>query len=180
MARELAKVREWEKSFAGKKINAANVDQVKEFMPESLYALMKDTKKWGDWWFVVTPYETVPYTPGYIKATRENYGTAKINAGDEIENWIAGVPFPDATTNALQIAHNFRCRVYGDGYENHDEAYIVDGKLKYDMNSEVRTKLMFFAGRTDMPPVPEFPDNPKQIWRAFTMLQLAPPEFRPG
>ena len=57
---ELAKVREWEKSFAGKKINAANVDQVKEFMPESLYAIMKDTKKWGGWWFVVTPYGPCP------------------------------------------------------------------------------------------------------------------------
>ena len=175
---ELAKVREWEKSFAGKKINAANVDQVKEFMPESMYAIMKDTKKWGDWWFVITPYETVPYTPGYIKATKEYYGKSSINANDEIENWVAGVPFPDTKDNALQMAHNFRCRDYGDAYKGHDVGFIVDGKLKYDMSSEIRNNMCFFAGRTDTPPVPEFPDNPKQIWRAFSMLQLAPPETR--
>jgi hypothetical protein len=175
---ELARVREWEKTFVGKKITAANVDGVKEFLPDSLYAIMKDTKKWGEPYFVITAYQTVPYTPGYIKATREYYGKSKINASDEIENWIAGVPFPDTKENALQMAHNFRCRDYGDGYTNHDEAYIVDGKLKYDMGSEIKNKLMFFSGRTDMPPVPEFSDNPKQIWRAFSMLQLAPPETR--
>jgi hypothetical protein len=175
---ELSKVREWEKSFAGKKINAANVDQVKEFMPESLYAIMKDTKKWGEWWFVIAPYETVPYTPGYIKATKEYYGKSSINSSDEIENWVAGVPFPDTKDNALQMAHNFRCRDYGDAYKGHDVGFIIDGKLKYDMSSEIRNNMCFFAGRTDTPPVPEFPDNPKQIWRAFSMLQLAPPETR--
>jgi hypothetical protein len=175
---ELAKVREWEKTFVGKKINAANVDQVKEFLPDSMYAIMKDTKKWGDPWFTITAYETVPQTPGCIKATKENYGKAKINPGDEMDGWIAGVPFPDATSNALQMAHNFRSRDFGDGYENHDEAYIVDGKLKYDMASEIRNKLCFWSGRTDLPPTPEFPDNPKGIWRSFTMLQLAPPETR--
>ena len=46
------------------------------------------------------------------------------------------------------------------------------------MSSEIRNNMCFFAGRTDTPPVPQFPDNPKQIWRAFSMLQLAPPETR--
>ena len=32
---ELAKVREWEKTFVGKKITAANVDEVKEFLPKA-------------------------------------------------------------------------------------------------------------------------------------------------
>ncbi len=175
---ELAKVREWEKTYAGKKISAANVDEVKEFLPESFYNLMKDTKRWGEWWFVIVPYQEVPYSPGYIKATKEYYGQSKINASDEIENWTAGVPFPDTKDNGLEMAHNFRCRSYGDAYKNRDDGYIVDGKLKYDMTLTVTNNMSFISGRTDTPPVPEYPDNPKQMWRAFTMLQLAPPETR--
>ena len=36
---ELAKVRAWEKEWAGKKITPANVDGVKEFLPEVFYNL---------------------------------------------------------------------------------------------------------------------------------------------
>jgi predicted PurR-regulated permease PerM len=32
---ELAKVREWEKTWAGKKIDKSNVDQIKEYLPDS-------------------------------------------------------------------------------------------------------------------------------------------------
>ena len=42
----------------------------------------------------------------------------------------------------------------------------------------MKNSINFFSGRTDVPPVPEYPENPKQIWRAFQMLQLAPPETR--
>ena len=54
---ELAKVREWEKTFAGKKITAANVDEVKEFMPGEPVRIMKDTEKWGENWFIIAPYQ---------------------------------------------------------------------------------------------------------------------------
>jgi hypothetical protein len=174
---ELAKVREWEKTFAGKKITAANVDQVKEFLPESFYNLMKDTKRWGDWWFTVVPYQQVPYSPGYIKATKEYLGQSKINAASEIENWTAGVPFPD-TQNGLEMAHNFRTKNFGDGYSNKATGYIVDGKLKYDMELGFDMDMNFFCGRTDTPPVPEYPDNPKQLWRAYVSSQMNPPEVR--
>jgi len=174
---ELAKVREWEKTFVDKKITSANVDEVKEFLPESFYSIMKDTKRWGEGWFVVVPYQEVPYTAGYIKFTKEYYGQPKLNEAGEIINWVAGVPFPD-TKNALEMAHNYRCRSFGDSYKSQDRGYIVDGKLKYDMSSEIDNNLCFFSGRTDTPPVPEITPNPKQIWRAFTMLQLAPPETR--
>ena len=46
-ADELAKVREWEKTWAGKKIDAGNIDQVAQFLPEQIVQLYKDSKKWG-------------------------------------------------------------------------------------------------------------------------------------
>jgi len=174
---ELKKVRAWEATWVGKKISSANVDEVKEFLPESFYNLMKDTARWGDSWFVIVPYQPVTPTPGNIEFTKKFYGQSKLGPEGEILNWVSGVPFPD-TQDATEMAHNFRTRSYGDSYKNRDNAWIVDGRLKYDMDVEIFNNLCFFSGRYDMPPVPEFPNNPKQIWRAFTMLQLAPPETR--
>lgn len=174
---ELKKVRAWEATWAGKKISSANVDEVKDFLPESFYNLMKDTGRWGESWFEIVPYQPVVPTPGNIELTKKYYGQTKLGPQSEILNWVSGVPFPD-TQDPAEMAHNFRTRSYGDSYKNKDNAWIVDGRLKYDMDVEIFNNLCFFSGRYDMPPVPEFPNNPKQIWRAFTMLQLAPPETR--
>lgn len=174
---ELQKVREWEKKWVGKKITGANMDQVKDFLPESYYNLMKDTKRWGEIWFMIVPYQQILPTAGQIEMTRKHYGQSKIGPNREILNWVAGVPFPD-TQNATEIAHNFRCRNYGDSYSSKEAGYIVDGRLKYDMDIRIENNMNFFSGRTDVPPIPEYPKNPKQIWRAFQMLQLAPPEVR--
>lgn len=174
---ELKQLRQWESVWVGKKISSANVDEVKDLLPESFYNLMKDTGRWGESWFVIAPYQTVTPTPGNIEFTKKFYGQPKLGPEGEILNWVSGVPFPD-TTNATEMAHNFRTRSYGDSYKNRDTAWIVDGRLKYDMDVEILNNLCFFSGRYDKPPVPEFTNNPKQIWRAFTMLQLAPPETR--
>lgn len=174
---ELKKVQAWEATWVGKKISSANVDEVKDFLPESFYNTMKDAGKWGESWFEIVPYRTISPTPGNIEMTKKNYGQSKLGSQGEIVGYVSGVPFPD-TKDATEMAHNFRTRSFGDDYKNHDNAYIVDGRLKYDMNSEIMNNMKFFAGRTDIQPVPEYPDNPKQIWRAFSMLQLQPPETR--
>jgi hypothetical protein len=174
---ELAKVQAWEKTWAGKKITSANVDEVKEYLPETFHALMKDTNKWGESWFEIVPYREVPVTPGNIKFTKQYYGQAKTGPEGELLNYVSGVPFPD-TTVALEMAHNFRTRSFGDAYKSVDKGYIVDGRLKYDMDAELRMNMNFFAGRTDTPPVPEYEQNPKKIWRSYFMEQIAPPEVR--
>jgi hypothetical protein len=174
---ELAAVRAWEKQWAGTKITSQNLDQVKDFLPESIYDLMKDTERWGESWFVIAPYKQINPTAGQISYTKTYAGQPSVGPSGELLNWIAGVPFPNAKTG-IEMAHNYRMRTYGDGYSSTEKGYIIDGRLKYDMDIEIQNNLNFFAGRTDVPPVPEYEDNPKQIWRAFTMLQLAPPETR--
>ena len=174
---ELKKLQAWEATWVGKKITSANVDEVKDFLPESFYNTMKDSGKWGDSWFEIVAYKSIYPTPGNVEMTKKYYGQTKLGSSGEILNYVSGVPFPD-TKDATEMAHNFRTRSFGDAYENHDNAFIVDGRLKYDMNSEITNTLAFFSGRTDTPPVPEFTNNPKQIWRAFSMLQLQPPETR--
>ena len=36
---ELTKVREWEKTWVGKKVSTANIDQVKDLLPDGIYHL---------------------------------------------------------------------------------------------------------------------------------------------
>ncbi len=175
---ELIAVREWEKKWAGQKITSTNVDEVKEFLPETLYDLIKNTNKWGESWFTVVPYNRIKPTPGDIEWTKKQYGTCRINPEGELEGWVAGMPFPEAQDDGRKIALNFRSRNAGDGYESVDRGFIIDGIRKYDRSLELQNNLAYFAGRTDFEPVPEFKHNPKDIWRAFSMLQLAPPETR--
>ena len=174
---DLAKVQAWEKTWVGRKITSANVDEVKEFLPETFHTIMKETDRWGESWFEIVPYRPVPVTPGNIKFTKEYYGKSKLGPDGELLNFVSGVPFPD-TTAAIEMAHNFRCRSFGDSYQSEEKGFIVDGRLKYDMSVLIRNKMCFFAGRTDVPPVPELTPNPKRIWRTFTMEQIEPPEVR--
>ena len=46
-AEELAKVREWEKVWAGKRIDKSNIEQVAEFMPASYVGIYQNPEKWG-------------------------------------------------------------------------------------------------------------------------------------
>ena len=174
---ELAAVRAWEKTWSGEKITNGNVDEIKQFLPESFYALMKDEKNWGKSWFIIVPYRQILPTTGNIACTQKYRGFSKLDQSGEILNYVSGVPFPD-TTNATEMAHNFRTRSQGDSQKTLEHGYIVDGKLKYDMSLEIHNNLLFFSGRTDKPPVPELQDNSAQIWRAISMLQIQPPETR--
>jgi len=39
--KELEKVRQWEKIWVGKKITTANIDGVKEYLPDTLYEILR-------------------------------------------------------------------------------------------------------------------------------------------
>ena len=68
---ELAKVREWEKTWAGKTIDKTNVDQVAQFLPDTLVDVIKNPdNKWGSgpegYYFKIRPYEFIAETEGFI------------------------------------------------------------------------------------------------------------------
>jgi len=42
-----------------RKISSANVDEVKSFLPETFYTIMKETDRWGESWFEIVPYRQV-------------------------------------------------------------------------------------------------------------------------
>jgi len=174
---ERESLRNWEAQWVGVKITPDNVASVRDFLPDSLYELIHNSTTWGRSWFTIAPYRQILPTPGDIALTRQYQGTAKIGEHDELCNWFAGIPFPEPA-DGLAIAHNFKRRNNGDGIENNNAGFIIDGKLTYAMESRSLNRYCFWAGRYDTPPVPEFPDNHHQIWRTGLIIHQDPPEQR--
>ena len=160
---QLAKVREWEKTWVGKKIDGSNVDQVKDFFPVALYNMHKDTAKWQNSWFEIVPYQTLPQPEGRIKYTKE--GKSWIDEKEGLRDYVAGVCFPEPKAG-IECAWNFDRWSRGDSSDSAgSEAYLIDGKIKYDRMSASRGRQMNYSARCWWAPTPEV-DNPKQILRA--------------
>jgi hypothetical protein len=138
-AEELAKVREWEKTWAGKKIDQSNVDQVGQFLPESYLGVYKDPQKWGappeGYWFTIVPYRTVSETKGFIEATEKYNSQVKVDENGIITNIaeIAGRPFLEPKTG-LEIMWNFELNNHGDTYNYR--------KYSPNINPKTRTERM--------------------------------------
>lgn len=162
---DLQKVRAWEDIWVGKKINHQNIDQVKEYVTDSYYNILKNPDKWGELWFEIAPYREIIPTKGTIEATLKYAGTPKFGPQDELLNWTSGLPFPEPKT-ALEVAYNFDSPTHGDNWFNSMVGKMVDGVRKYDRNVQMKTYLMWCSGRTDVPPIPEINPNTREIRRA--------------
>ena len=180
---ELAKVREWEKSWVGKRIDSTNLEQVKQFLPEGLVKIMMEPKKWGaeELWFEIIPYRKSELTKGFIEATKRYAPLSKLDANDFLMGWeqglLAGLPFPHPTKGA-EMAWNFDSITLGDGHINTSDAGWVDAKTGSDRNPIHSQQYLYFSGRTDVPPVPTLPNNKRSLRRANILESLDPPENR--
>jgi hypothetical protein len=175
--KELEKVRQWEKTWVGKKIDSTNIDEVKELIPENYYNVLKNTEAWGDSWFEIVPYREYKMTTGTIEATKKYSPKCRIGKEKELIDWVAGVPFPEPKSG-IEVAWNFYSRTRGDTNISYAEAYIIDGRRKYDRHAAFRVWSKFFAGRRDVPPTPELPSNPKKIHRGTFSHSMKPPEIK--
>jgi hypothetical protein len=175
---ELAQVRAWEKNWAGKKIDSTNVDQVKEFLPENMYMLYKDSEKWGKAWFEIAPYRQIKPTAGTLEATKKYSGACKVGPNDELLNWVAGIPFPNPQT-PVEIMYNFDITDnHGDNAYKQVAAIVIDAKRRNDKHVGFKNWLLWFAGRTVVPPLPEITPNPKGIFRANHTVFDDPPVLK--
>ena len=94
------------------KIDKSNVDKYKDKLSPGLAALIKD------WGHVVNVYDTVhDYTPlkEYAEATEKYKGAARINKKGGLENYTAGLPFPDPKTG-LEVMYNYDYKYQGDDF----------------------------------------------------------------
>jgi len=172
---ELEKVRAWEKQWEAKKIDAGNIDGVKEFLPDALYDIHKNTEKWGTTWFTIVPYRFAKPTKGDIKYTLE--GKCTIAEDGILQNYVSGIPFPHPK-NGLEIGYNFDNLNWGDQMMGRQDVILVDGRRKYDRKMDITSHIMYFAGRRDIPEVPEVSYNPKGIYRGIHSYYDEPAAYK--
>jgi len=164
---------------AGMTINASNADQFKEILDPATYEQLKNG------WWEMTVGETTSFGlhENYVKATRDNLGN--VSLGDElgqINGFVAGRPFPqepsaDDPRAGEKLAWNYKY-----GYNWGDSAAIYPFYWKYrDLESgKIERTLKFnfhflnYKHRVQHQPVPEFADNPSDLFRAIYVQVLEP------
>ena len=164
---------------AGMTINSSNVEQFKDVMDEAIFEQVKNG------WLEVKVGETTSFDlhPNYVEATRKGLG--QVSLGDQlgqINGFVAGRPFPeepDASDPRAgeKLAWNFKY-----GYNWGDNAAIYPFYWKYrDLESgKVERTLKFnfhflnYKHRVNQDPVPEFADNPSDLFRAIYVQVLEP------
>ena len=176
---ELAKIREWEKTWAGKKIDKTNVDQVRDFLFEEQVKVIKDPEHMNakEYWFEIVPYQKAQYSKGQIEMTKKNAPLAKLN-GDELVDYknMAGFIFPEPKSG-LEVAYNFDMQTKGDARSEITEGYVVEPRTGLVRQSGRARKEMFWSGRTYTQPYPNIPDNPKDFRRTLFSKHLSPKDF---
>jgi len=151
-----------EKSYLGGevkfKIDKSNVDNYKDKLSLALYILIKD------WNYVVPVYETVhdyTFPKEYLEATEKYKGNARINKQGGLENYTAGLPFPDPKTGA-EVMWNYEYKYSGDDFfwTQYDiDGISSTGKLKKLMGYYRR---LAYQGRVKEAPMPTIP-NPDGV-----------------
>lgn len=180
---ELAKVREWEKTWAGKKIDHTNVDQVANFMPETLVTVMKNHQEWGappeGFFFTIRPYEFVPETPNFIAASQANAGKANLAADGSLDNLaeLAGRLFMDPGEDATKMAWNFEMQNRGDSFNYRKYSPNVNPKNRSERMADQEYTEFYFINRTELDPKPAIDNNPRGYRRGMFLHMYMPAEF---
>ncbi|MFC1591082.1 DUF1329 domain-containing protein [Thermodesulfobacteriota bacterium] len=177
---QLAKVRAWEKQWAGKKIDKTNLDQIAQFLPAAFVEAYKDTKKWGakqGSYFVIAPYRQFVDTEGVITATKKYAPLVKTSEDGWIENYadIAGVPFPSPKTG-LEIAWNFDFNTHGDANHYYNTGPVITPGVDVERRTKTERWELYYIHRVDVPPVPKYEKNKKGVHRGMFQHMYEPPE----
>jgi len=174
---DLQKVREWEKTWAGKRIDINNVAGVKEFLLDTYYEMFTDPSWGGDYWFEILPYTQTLPSPGDVALTKKYAPQCKVGENDQLLNYVSGYPFPNPKS-AIEIAYNFNNINSGDTMWSLTHAWLIDGRRKYNRSMILDGRIMWFSGRREVAPVPEMQPNTKNIYRASHSEYVAPASLK--
>ena len=164
---------------AGMTINASNVDQYKDILDPATYQQLQN----GWWEMQVGETTSFDLHENYVQATRDSLG--QVSLGDElgqINGFVAGRPFPEEPSADDPRAGEKLAWNYKYGYNWGDSAAIYPFYWKYrDLESgKVERTLKFnfhflnYKHRVQHEPVPEFADNPGDLFRAIYVQVLEP------
>ena len=191
---ELAQVREWEKTWVGKRVNGTNVDQVKDLLPEWLVSMMKEPEKWGakELWFDVVPYRYCTPSKGMLEATKKYSPQTKfdpkgykatwgeIKPNELLEGYMdgktAGYPFPKPKTG-LEMAWNFDANTLGDNHSKEVFGPVVNPRTGAERHSRQPQTYMYWTGRVDVAPTPVLPNNTQKLRRSMYQQIIEPTDM---
>jgi hypothetical protein len=177
---DLAKVREWEKEWAGKRVDKTNVDQIKDFLLPSQYNIMKDPQFLNDdiWWFDIVPYKTAGLSKGQMEMTRKHAPIAQVGEDEKLTNYedMAGYIFPDPKTG-VEAAYNFDMFTKTDSRFEKPCGSVIEPRMGFDREQCRNRWEMYWAGRCYGDNIPKLPKNPKNFKRTLFSRLLSPPDF---
>lgn len=163
----------------GMTINSGNVAQFQDVLDEAVFEQIKNG------WFEMKVGETTSFDlhPNYVEATRKSVG--QVSLGEQlgqINGFVAGRPFPEEPSADDPRAGEKLAWNYKYGYNWGDNAAISPFYWRYrDMDSgKVERTLKFsfhflnYKHRVNQEPVPEFADNPSDLFRAIYVQVLEP------
>lgn len=163
----------------GMTINAANADQFKDILDPATYEQLKN----GWWEMEVGDTTSFDLHPNYVEATRKGLG--QVSLGEQlgqINGFVAGRPFPEQPSLDDPRAGEKLAWNYKYGYNWGDSAAIYPFYWRYrDLESgKIERTLKFnfhflnYKHRVQHDPVPEFEDNPSDLFRAIYVQVLEP------
>ena len=163
----------------GMTINSGNVDQFKDILDPATYEEIKQ----GWWEMKVGETTSFDLHPNYVEATLK--GAEQVSLGEElgqINGFVAGRPFPEEPDLNDPRAGEKLAWNYKYGFNWGDSAAIAPFYWRYrDLESgKIERTLKFnfhflnFMHRVIQDPVPEFPNNPSEIFRAIYVQVLEP------
>ncbi len=164
---------------AGMTITSENVTQFKDAIDPAIFEAVSNG------WLDITVGETTSFDlhPNYVKATHESLGKVSLGANlGEIDGFVAGRPFPAEPDPGDPRAGEKLAWNYKYGYNWGDNAAIYPFYWKFrDLESgkiERTIKFNFhflnYKHRVNQDPVPEFADNPGNLFRGIYVQVLEP------
>lgn len=168
----------------GMTINKANVDQFKDILAVGTYKTIKEG--WQE--IKIGATTSFDLSPAYVEATRKNLGKTKLGAkaGDNIEGYVAGRPFPEEPDAKDPRAGEKLAWNYKYGVNWGDNASINPFYWKYrNMTTGQVERLIKFEfhflnlkHRVKDAPVPEVPGNASNLYRAIYVKVNEPSDLK--
>jgi hypothetical protein len=169
----------------GDVITKQNVDKVEGLVAEGVkWAVINGMD------MTIVPYREIPMPKAYLAAT-EKYGTqTSLSDKNELQNWVAGKPFPTVDSNdpkaPVKIMYNFQnTHYFTDDLALHlvdadTGSLYVDAKGNRHYNVERHfvadwLRVMQFQGRLHHKPAPEFTPNADETFRKSGLHPLIEP-----
>ncbi len=167
---------------SGMTIDAGNVEQFKDYLPEPVLLMLRKYK------LKIRTRDYAPYAPsdGYIAATNKHRGTARlVEIGDStkitgLENYHAGLPFPDPKTGR-EVAWNFFNSYHGDDGKHEFGVFWISAKKGVESSERWRWTLINNSmHRTDIEPIPRLEKIAKKNIAATSITEILSPMDRKG